>query len=378
MNQSRGPSVERAVGRAVLLFRLLAVAWMAVMVGISLVTDSDSNAVVVIGALVVAIGGAAWSTRHLAAVQPMAPRIVAVDAALAIVVALSPQLAGASDAFYGGYPMSAVVVVSATLGVGWGLGAAGVFVVTQTLAWVMGAASAPTASELVSLAVMATVVALVVSLGSEFLRAAEERRVRAETRLGEERQKHEVARARLAERISLADDLHDSLLQTVRVISSSADDPDRVRTLARRQEKELVGLIERMHGGPDSGAAAALRAEAADVEELFGVPFEVVASGDVVVSDAVGEMIRAAREVMVNAARHSGASRVDVTLEVGTGTVTVVVRDRGVGFDASAGASGHGLESVRSRMARVGGELSVLTAPGDGTEVELTVSRERS
>lgn len=372
-------SLESALRRAALLFRLLAVAWMAVMVGISLVTDRGSRVWVVIAALLVAGGGAFWSARHLASERPLDNAFLLKDAAVALAVAIAPQLAGASDAFYGGYPMSAVVVVALARDVGWGLTAAGVFVATQGAALLSGAPAAPTPAEWVSLAVMAAVVGLVVALGAEFLRSAERRRADAEEALEEERRRHAVEEARLAERVGLADDLHDSLLQTVRVLGQSAGEPERVRSLARRQERELRGLIERMHGDGRPRAAAALRAEAADVEELHGVPVDVVASGDVEVDESVTELIRAAREVMVNAARHSGSPRIDVTLEAtGPDSVTVVVRDRGRGFDPEAGNAGHGLASVRDRLERFGGSIEIDSAAGRGTEVEMALPRSRT
>src|SRR5690606_26936391 len=136
----------------------------------------------------------------------------------------------------------------------------------------------------ISLSVMAGIVALVVGLGVEFLRSAEARRTRAEEQLEEERRRHAVQQARLAERMAMADDLHDSLLQTVRVLGQSANDADRVRALARRQERELQDLIERMDG-TGSEAATALRRDAADIEDLHGVEVDVVATGRVELDD---------------------------------------------------------------------------------------------
>lgn len=370
-------NVDSALRRAALLFRLLALVWMIVMVGISLATDRDSRLLVVLGALALAIVGSAWSTRHLLSDRPLTTSFLLTDALIALGVALAPQAAQASDAFYGGYPMSAVVMVAVARDIGWALGAAAVFTATQALALLTGSPSAPSPSDWISLTVMAGVVALVIGLGAEFLRTAEARRSRAEEALEAERRRHAVEEARLAERVTVADDLHDSLLQTVRVLGQHADDPQRVRTLVRRQERDLRGMIERMQGGGRAGAAAALRREAADVEELHGVEVDLVAIGDVDVDEAVAELVRAAREAMVNAARHSGATRIDVTLEATPASVVVVVRDRGVGFDPEMAAAGHGLASVSDRLTRLGGDLDVRSAPADGTEVELIIPRAR-
>jgi signal transduction histidine kinase len=80
---------------------------------------------------------------------------------------------------------------------------------------------------------------------------------------------------------------------------------------------------------------------------------------------------------MANAAAHSGAEEVAVFAEAGDEAVSVYVRDRGAGFDpAAVPADRHGIaESIRSRMERAGGEAIVTAAPGEGTEIELRLSR---
>ena len=56
------------------------------------------------------------------------------------------------------------------------------------------------------------------------------------------------------------------------------------------------------------------------------------------------------------------------------------VRDRGVGFDRFAvAADRHGIsESIEGRMQRIGGSAAIVSAPGEGTEVELTIARTRA
>jgi len=83
--------------------------------------------------------------------------------------------------------------------------------------------------------------------------------------------------------------------------------------------------------------------------------------------------VQAAREAMVNAAKHAGVQEVSVYAEVEPGKVSVFVRDRGKGFDPDAvPADRHGLaDSIRGRMTRNGGRCEVRTAIGEGTEVRL-------
>ena len=80
---------------------------------------------------------------------------------------------------------------------------------------------------------------------------------------------------------------------------------------------------------------------------------------------------------MVNAAKHSGADKIDVYAEITDDLVEVFVRDRGAGFDLDTvaedrmGVAG----SIIDRMARHGGTATVRSQPGEGTEVRLEITR---
>jgi signal transduction histidine kinase len=87
-------------------------------------------------------------------------------------------------------------------------------------------------------------------------------------------------------------------------------------------------------------------------------------------------MLRVAQEALHNALRHSGAEQVDVTLERHDGLVTLRVTDDGSGFDPRSirRAGRHlGLVSMRDRASGVGGRLTVESAPGKGTTIEMEV-----
>lgn len=170
--------------------------------------------------------------------------------------------------------------------------------------------------------------------------------------------------------------LHDSVLQTLALIQRKADDPRAVVALARAQERDLRGWL---YGADEASAAtvgAALEAVAAEVEQAHGVPVEVVVVGDSPLDERSSALVRAAREAMVNAARHSGAPVVDVYAECGPGQVEVFVRDRGSGFDPHAvPVDRMGLRgSVVGRVERHGGSAVVRSAPGEGTEVRLAMA----
>ncbi len=77
------------------------------------------------------------------------------------------------------------------------------------------------------------------------------------------------------------------------------------------------------------------------------------------------------KEALNNAARHAGASRVQVEVALEDGRLRLRVEDDGRGFDPATASDGHGLESMRERAAALGGELEVRSAPEGGTRVEL-------
>jgi signal transduction histidine kinase/phage shock protein PspC (stress-responsive transcriptional regulator) len=251
-----------------------------------------------------------------------------------------------------------------TRGALWRVVVGGLLLVAGFAAFLAGGRGLPVeALGPVLVAVIVTAVGLGILLGPWGWRLARQ--------LSEER----VERARSQERAELAAHLHDSVLQTLALIQR-ADDPREVTTLARTQERDLRAWL---YG--TSGVAGTLRGAtehaAADVEARHRVPVEVVVVGDAPLDEALQALVQAATEAMHNAARHSGADRVSVYVEVEDAAVTAYVTDQGKGFDPGQLPPGRlGIaESIRGRMARHGGEATVLSEPGEGTEVALRVRR---
>jgi len=184
-------------------------------------------------------------------------------------------------------------------------------------------------------------------------------------------------RIRIQERAEVAARIHDSVLQTLALVQRHASDPQRVASLARRQERELRRWLYGSGVAEVALLVDALTDAAADVEELHGVRVEVASAGDAALDDAVGQLVLAAREAMTNAAKFSGADEVFVYAESGQDLSAVFVRDAGVGFDrAAVPQDRHGIaESIEGRMKRAGGTATIVTAPGQGTEVELRLPR---
>lgn len=180
-------------------------------------------------------------------------------------------------------------------------------------------------------------------------------------------------RVRSQERADVAAHLHDSVLQTLALLQKNAGDSAAVATLARRQERELRAWLYGDDEQPGDSLVAALRAIAADVEDTHHVPVEVIAVGDTPLDPDTTALARAAREAVVNAAKHAHVDRIDVYAECGGTAAEVFVRDRGVGFDPDAIADDRmGVRgSIVDRLERHGGTASVRSAPGEGTEVAL-------
>jgi signal transduction histidine kinase len=115
-----------------------------------------------------------------------------------------------------------------------------------------------------------------------------------------------------------------------------------------------------------------------EVEAQHGITVEAVTVGDCELDDDLNALLAAAREATVNAAKWSGAPTVALFAEVEPAEVVLFVRDRGRGFDpAAVPGDRKGLaESIRARVARHGGSVTVRSAPGEGTEVSLTIPRD--
>lgn len=189
------------------------------------------------------------------------------------------------------------------------------------------------------------------------------------------------ARVRVEERANVAAHLHDSVLQTLTLIERAASDAEAVTRLARNQERELRAWLfdpERATSPDSEGSyVAQLREMEAQVENDWGVKVELVTVGDLELDDDVAALVAAGREAAINAAQWSGASTVSIYAEVEPTAVSLFVRDLGRGFDLTTVPDDRrGIElSIRQRMDQHGGTAAIKSAPGAGTEVELTLPR---
>lgn len=200
---------------------------------------------------------------------------------------------------------------------------------------------------------------------------------------------------RLEERTRIAQELHDTLLQSILSASMHlgvvvdglpADSPVKLR-LDRTLQIMKRGIEEgrnAIHGLRSSDSRAtdlfvALSGIQQELEIRPDIDFRVVVLGQQqpLRPPIHHEIYRIAREALVNAFRHSGAKRVDFELEYTDSDLHIRVRDNGCGIDHHVLHNGRkrhwGLKSMRERATRIGGLLEISSSTSTGTEVKLSI-----
>jgi signal transduction histidine kinase/phage shock protein PspC (stress-responsive transcriptional regulator) len=187
------------------------------------------------------------------------------------------------------------------------------------------------------------------------------------------------ARIREQERAEVAAMIHDQVLHTLALIQRNSTDIKEVQRLARGQERSLRNWLYKPTASPTERFAAALEQAAAEVEDTYAITVETVVVGDTDCNEGGAALVAAAREALVNAARHAGVQTVSLYAEVEPDDLSVFIRDRGKGFDMDqVEESRHGVRgSIIGRMDRHGGNAEIRSAHGDGTEVRLILPASR-
>ncbi len=197
-------------------------------------------------------------------------------------------------------------------------------------------------------------------------------------------------RAADAARRHIASELHDGVAQSLAhlqlelgLLSRGADiDPGELDRLARVAEAalgDLRGTIAGLRAPAASDLGALLSRYLEDLRSPRGPLLTLTIEDRVLLApERADEVFRVAQEALSNALRHADAARIDVRLGTRAGAVELTVRDDGVGLRGASeyAGGGVGLDSMRERAARLGGELSVSEAAGTGTEVALTLPTE--
>ena len=200
-----------------------------------------------------------------------------------------------------------------------------------------------------------------------------------------------AVRASDAERLRIARDLHDGVVQDLAgssyALSTVAARPaveagvreelDGVGRSLRTSMRSLRSLLVEIYP-PDlhaGGLAAALHDTVAPLTAA-GVAVDVDVSGEADASeDAVALVWRVAQEGVRNVVHHAAATRVSLTVHREDGQLVLEVVDDGRGFDPSVGAAaGHfGLRTLGGLVRESGGTLEVESAPGEGTTLRMEV-----
>jgi signal transduction histidine kinase len=193
------------------------------------------------------------------------------------------------------------------------------------------------------------------------------------------------------ERARIARELHDTVeqelagigLQLDLALARVAHAPERARNaldlalrMLRRTQGETRRSIQDLRDeGPDrSDLAAALADTAREFREEKGAPLHDRIESPAQALPALAEqhLLRIAREAVGNAARHAGASRIDLVLENTPAGLRLLIADDGAGFDPAAPHPGHfGLRGMRERALKIGARFELETRTGAGSRITV-------
>lgn len=199
--------------------------------------------------------------------------------------------------------------------------------------------------------------------------------------------------AREDERMHIARDLHDELGQEITGLAYSIDlalmknargentqmnlreiqrQTERLRTSTRNL---LAGLRTPVLEHLNLEAAVEWLASRLRERSNLACEVEIETSEKDVPGPLATAVFRILQEALTNAARHAGATRVDVSVRCGPRCVEVSVRDDGSGFDPRTSHRGFGLTGMDERVKALGGSLEVTSTSGAGTRIRVTLPR---
>jgi signal transduction histidine kinase len=196
------------------------------------------------------------------------------------------------------------------------------------------------------------------------------------------------------ERSRIARDLHDDISQRLALLvndmeglendlqHSDAKARSRIHEIGQRASEicsDIQDISHQLHSSKlqylGIATAAKLFCKEFSDHEKLEIDFRSVDIPPVVPENISLCLFRVLQEALHNAAKHSGASHIDVRLHGGPSEIQLTVRDRGAGFDPREvmKRNGLGLISIRERVGLVGGTFSILSKPHSGTEISVRV-----
>jgi signal transduction histidine kinase len=337
----------------------------------------DRHTGIIVGGYIVAALFAAVTFMVGMRRRILSPRWIAADVALAVVYAVVvsrsyPPADAASITNWVIPPLCGVTVTAAIYGGRYRAVAVGI-VVASWLAGAWPALGTPNGQELVSNTTMMTVFAGVAGLTGRLLLQAAQAADSATARAVEA--EHQAARAE--ERAEQALEFHDSVQLTLDTIAAGRHSAEKNQWLAQREADYLRVLTTSRKNGDRAELATSLARMIRNhpAQELMsrGVESRI----DVLPSDLPSEVVEAltkgAREALNNVVKYAQTEEVCVTAAATEhGGVRVAVIDQGIGFDTEAQPPGLGTTHSIKRIAALGGEAVIVSAPGEGTTVEMT------
>jgi signal transduction histidine kinase len=210
---------------------------------------------------------------------------------------------------------------------------------------------------------------------------------------------HQVVSAQEAERQRIARELHDGTGQTLTALGlglaaareSVKSDPGVVarqlaelKTLSARALQELHNVVSDLRPSvlDDLGLVPALRGQVQDLESRTGVRAQFMVSGGRrrVQPEIETVLFRIAQEALTNVAKHAAAQTVAVRLIFADDAVRLTVQDDGCGFDPDEALRpgperrrAWGLLGIQERVALVGGICQIMSQPGAGTTIQVSI-----
>jgi signal transduction histidine kinase len=179
------------------------------------------------------------------------------------------------------------------------------------------------------------------------------------------------------------------MLSSVRLRAESVDAADRQYAALERQtieettEKaitEIRNLLTEVQSRRDLKAGS-LERRLKEELDIFGartgfkLEFKCTISARKLPYEIERELYFALREGVLNAVRHARATELHLALTQSSTGCEATLRDNGVGFNVSSseGSNHYGLRGMRERIHKLGGELTIETAPGKGTQISIAI-----
>ena len=206
-------------------------------------------------------------------------------------------------------------------------------------------------------------------------------------------------RAIVEERERIARELHDGMAQVLGYVSTKVM---AARLMLKKQrsheaEQHLLQLEEaaqrlfvdvreailglKMAGRSGAGLSSALREYTAQYHQLTGIPVDLsidpAAESTSLSAETELQLVRIVQEALTNVRKHASAKRASVGLHRENGTLELLVRDDGVGFDPDgvrlrdSDQPHFGLGTMRERADAIGADFMLHSKPGAGTQVSV-------